>query len=66
MAAIDPNLLRQLAHIEDAFAQKCAEIAVGADEGRTKLLRSNWHHAKMRAEVFMLMAMEATHDQPHD
>lgn len=54
----DPDLLRQLAHAEDALSRRIAAEALEAAPERKRALRSNWYLANTRAEMFMRMALE--------
>jgi len=56
----DAALLRRLSAIEDRLAVKIAERGlVTPDATGKRILRSNWHLARSRADLFMHMAMEA-------
>jgi len=56
----DATLLRRLSAIEDNLAVKIAERGlVTPDAAGKRILRSNWHLARSRADLFMQMAMEA-------
>ena len=56
----DAALLRRLSAIEDRLAVKFAErCLVTADATGKRILRSNWHLARSRADLFMQMALEA-------
>jgi len=56
----DASLLRRLSAIEDRLAVKIAERGlVTADATGKRILRSNWHLARSRADLFMQMALEA-------
>jgi hypothetical protein len=56
----DATLLRRLSAIEDRLAVKIAERGLQTpDAAGKRILRSNWHLARSRADLFMQMAMEA-------
>ena len=55
----DATILRRLSAIEDRLAVKIAERGlVTPDAAGKRILRSNWHLARSRADLFMQMAME--------
>lgn len=56
----DAALLRRLAGFEDRLAVKIAERGLAVtDQAGKRILRSNWHQARCRADLFMQMAIEA-------
>jgi hypothetical protein len=61
----DATLLRRLSAIEDRLAVKIAERGLQTpDAAGKRILRSNWHLARCRADLFMQMAMEAESGLP--
>lgn len=56
---VDASLLRQLSAIEESMCAKIAERGLKcSDESGQRILRSNWHLARNRADIFMELAMD--------
>jgi len=61
----DATLLRRLSAIEDRLAVEIAKRGLQTpDAAGKRILRSNWHLARSRADLFMQMAMEAESGTP--
>lgn len=62
----DATLLRRLSAIEDRLAVEIAKrgLATSDNKEAQRILRSNWHLARSRADLFMQMAMEAESGTP--